>query len=136
MPVTRAAAYHRAPLSPQDNKANSLVQQASESSASLVVSQNHTSASLSGAPLCAPTENRPLFHRMVHDSIYADGREIKVPSSSAAQNTKTTISIEIRQAPSEHSPPRNLYNSNMIIDLSGTVAVHRKFMPSSFEKLA
>lgn len=75
---------------------------------------------------------------MIHDSIFADGREIQLlPPSSAAQDTKTTISIETRQVPIEHSPPRSLYNSNMIIDLSGTVAVqHRTLMPNSFEKLA
>ncbi|KAJ5524223.1 hypothetical protein N7494_010873 [Penicillium frequentans] len=50
MPFTRVAAYHSAPFSPQNNKAISLVHQASESSASLVVFQNHTSASPFGAP--------------------------------------------------------------------------------------
>ncbi|KAJ5992249.1 hypothetical protein N7451_007973 [Penicillium sp. IBT 35674x] len=121
----------------QNNKAILLVHQASESSASLVVfPESHINLSLWSAP-CAPTESHPLFHRMVQGSIYADGRETQLPPSPAAQDTKTTISIGTRKAPNEHSLSHSLYNSNLIIDLSGTVAEHhRKRMPTFFEKLA
>ncbi|RAK88211.1 nitrilase [Aspergillus costaricaensis CBS 115574] len=87
----------------------------------------------SGVALRPPTDNHDLFSRMVANSIAIDGEEVAVLRT-AARETNTVVSIGI----SERSLTSTacLYNSNLIIDSIGSIAVHhRKLMPTFFEKL-
>ena len=138
MAVTRVAACHLAPhfLSARKtvDKAISHIHRAARNGANLVVfPESYIAAFPLWSALRPPTENHDLFHRMVQESIHADGEEVHAIRD-AARGLKTAISIGI----SEKSRASNacLYNSNLIIDHSGTVAVHhRKLMPTFFEKL-
>lgn len=138
MASTRVAACHVAShfLSARKtvDKAISLVHQAARNSANLVAfPETYLSAFPIWSALRPPTENHELFHRMVQESLYADGEEVRLLQE-AARETKTVISMGI----SEKSPASVacLYNSNLIINTTGEVVVHhRKLMPTFFEKL-
>ncbi|KAJ6038249.1 uncharacterized protein N7446_005059 [Penicillium canescens] len=138
MPPTLVAACHVAPhfLSARKSvdKAVSLVSQAAKNSANLVVfPETYISAFPVWSALRPPTENHDLFHRMVQESIYADGEEVQAIRN-VARETETVISIGISEK--SRSSTACLYNSNLIIDDAGEVAVHhRKLMPTFFEKL-
>ncbi|KAH8434180.1 carbon-nitrogen hydrolase family protein [Aspergillus melleus] len=138
MASTRVAACHVAShfLSARKSvdKAISLIHQAARNSANLVVfPETYLSAFPIWSAIRPPTENHDLFHRMVQESLYADGEEVRLLQG-AARETKTVISMGF----SERSPASTacLYNSNLIINTTGEVAVHhRKLMPTFFEKL-
>ncbi|OJJ76887.1 hypothetical protein ASPBRDRAFT_190233 [Aspergillus brasiliensis CBS 101740] len=135
---TRVAACHVAPhfLSARKtvDKAISLVHQAARNSANLVVfPESYLSAFPIWSALRPPTENHDFFHRMVQESLYADGEEVRMLQESARE-TKTVISIGFSEKSSESTAC--LYNSNLIINPAGDVVVHhRKLMPTFFEKL-
>ncbi|KAJ5980010.1 hypothetical protein N7481_007308 [Penicillium waksmanii] len=128
LPFTRVAACHVAPqfLSSQKttDKAISLIHQAARNGA------NHF---LFGARYVPPTENHDLFKRLVQESVYADGPEIQALQD-AARETKTVISMGMSEK--AHASTACLYNSNLLINVDGKVAIHhRKLMPTFFEKL-
>ncbi|KAJ5338504.1 hypothetical protein N7452_005232 [Penicillium brevicompactum] len=135
---TRVAACHVAPrfLSAQKTteKAISVVNQASRNGANIIVfPESYISAFPLWSALRPPTENHDLFRRIVHESVYADGPEIKALRD-AARETKTVISMGISEK--AHASTACLYNSNLLINIDGEVVIHhRKLMPTFFEKL-
>ncbi|KAI9042141.1 carbon-nitrogen hydrolase family protein [Aspergillus affinis] len=138
MAPTRVAACHVAShfLSAQKSvdKAISLIHQAAKNSANLVVfPETYLSAFPIWSAIRPPTENHDLFHRMVQESLYADGEEVRLLQE-AARETKTVISMGFSEK--YRASTACLYNSNLIINTMGEVAVHhRKLMPTFFEKL-
>ncbi|KAJ9623093.1 hypothetical protein H2203_006026 [Taxawa tesnikishii (nom. ined.)] len=134
----RAAACHASPifLSSRDTtqKCISLIQRAASNGANLVV---FPEAFIPAFPIWSslrpPTENHDLFARMARESICADGEEIRAIRA-AAKQTGTVVSVGISERVRYSSA--TLFNSNLLIDASGTVVVHhRKLMPTFFEKL-
>lgn len=138
MASTRVAACHVAPhfLSARKtaNKAISLVHQAARNAANLVVfPESYISAFPIWSALRPPTENHDLFSRMVQESLYADGEEVQLLRKAAGE-TETVVSVGISEKSTASTAC--LYNSNLIINTKGEVAVHhRKLMPTFFEKL-
>lgn len=138
MPVTRVAVFHVAPVflnvRATTEKTMSLVRQAATNGANLVVfPETHISAFPIWSALRPPTENHDLFHRMVKESVYADGDEVRALRETARE-TKTMISVGISEK--TRSSVACLYNSNLIIDGQGQIVVHhRKLMPTFVEKL-
>ncbi|EHA20189.1 hypothetical protein ASPNIDRAFT_135343, partial [Aspergillus niger ATCC 1015] len=113
MVITRVTACHVVPhflsASKATSKAVSLIHQAARNAAHVVVLPES---------YVAPFRAHHLFSRMVAHSITLDGEEI------AALRTGTSRPALLC-----------LYNSNLIIDTTGSIAVHhRKLMPTSFEK--
>lgn len=138
MAPTRVAACHVAShffsARKTVNKAITLIHQAAGNGANLVVfPETFVSAFPLWSALRAPTENHDHFRQMVQHSIYADGEEIQ-QLQEAARVTKTVISVGFSER--SHTSIACLYNSNLIIDKDGEIAVHhRKLMPTFFEKL-
>ncbi|OJI80765.1 hypothetical protein ABZX51_011033 [Aspergillus tubingensis] len=138
MVITRVAACHVAPhflsASKTTSKAVSLIHQAARNAAHVVVfPESYIAAFPLWSALRPPTDNHHLFSRMVANSIAIDGEEVAALRT-AARETNTVVSIGI----SERSLTSTacLYNSNLIIDSTGSIAVHhRKLMPTFFEKL-
>ncbi|KAF2022466.1 carbon-nitrogen hydrolase [Setomelanomma holmii] len=134
----RVAACHASPVflnaRKTTDKAISFIQQAATRKANLIVfPETYISAFPIWSSVRPPTENHDLFHRMVKQSVYADGKEMD-GIREAARSTGSVVSIGF----SERSRHSNgcLYNSNLIIDSDGKVLVHhRKLMPTFFEKL-
>ncbi|RDK46687.1 hypothetical protein M752DRAFT_261657 [Aspergillus phoenicis ATCC 13157] len=113
MVTTRVAACHVAPhflsASKNTSKAVSLIHQAARNTAHVVVFTES---------YVAPFRAHHLFSRLVAHSIALDGEEV------AALRTGTSRPAILC-----------LYNSNLIIDTTGSIAVHhRKLIPTSFEK--
>ncbi|KAL4925308.1 carbon-nitrogen hydrolase family protein [Aspergillus undulatus] len=138
MSVTRIAACHVAPVflsaRKTTDKAIRLIHEAAKNNAQVVVfPETYISAFPIWSALRPPTENHDLFQRMVAESIYADGEEIDAIRS-AARATKTIVSIGISEK--SRFSTATLYNSNLLIDGSGSVLTHhRKLMLTFFEKL-
>ncbi|KAJ5193161.1 hypothetical protein N7449_004353 [Penicillium cf. viridicatum] len=138
MPLTRVAACHVAPyfLSARKttDKAISYVQRAAKNSAKLIVfPETYIAAFPVWSALRPPTENHDLFQQMVKESVYADGEEVDALRDTARE-TKTVISIGISEK--SRTSTACLYNSNLIIGITGEILVHhRKLMPTFFEKL-
>ncbi|GFN13529.1 hypothetical protein AtubIFM55763_011717 [Aspergillus tubingensis] len=138
MVITRVAACHVAPhflsASKTTSKAVSLIHQAARNAAHVVVfPESYIAAFPLWSALRPPTDNHHLFSRLVANSIAIDGEEVAALRT-AARETNTVVSIGI----SERSLTSTacLYNSNLIIDSTGSIAVHhRKLMPTFFEKL-
>lgn len=134
----RAAICHVSPvfLSAEQTtqKAIQLIRQASKQSANLVVfPETYIPAFPIWSALQAPHQNHHFFFRMVQESIYADGEEIK-----AIRNTAREAGVLVNLGFSERSrhSTATLYNSNVLINGEGDVMVHhRKLMPTFFEKL-
>jgi nitrilase len=136
--IVRVAACHASPIflnaPATTSKAISLIQHAAARKANLVVfPETFISAFPIWSSVRPPTENHDLFHRMVKQSIYADGPEIS-SIREAARSAKVVVSIGFSER-SRHSTAC-LYNSNIIIGPDGAVLVHhRKLVPTFFEKL-
>lgn len=136
--LVRVAACHASPIflsaRKTTDKAISLITQAAARKANLIVfPETYISAFPIWSSVRPPTENHDLFHRMVKDSVYADGEEMEGVRE-AARAAGSVVSIGF----SERSRHSNgcLYNSNLIIGADGEVLVHhRKLMPTFFEKL-
>ncbi|KAF2830920.1 carbon-nitrogen hydrolase [Ophiobolus disseminans] len=136
--VVRVAACHVSPVflnaRMTTDKAISFIKQAATRKANLTVfPETYISAFPIWSSVRPPTENHDLFHRMVKESIYADGEEMD-GIREAARAAGSVVSIGF----SERSRHSNgcLYNSNIIIGTDGGVLVHhRKLMPTFFEKL-
>lgn len=134
----RVAACHVSPIFlnayKTTEKAISLIKEAASRGANVVVfPETYIAAFPIWSSVRAPTENHDLFQRMVHESVYADGKELESVRE-AARSTGTVVSIGF----SEKSRFSNgcLYNSNLTIGSKGEVLVHhRKLMPTFFEKL-
>lgn len=134
----RVAACHVSPTflnaRATTDKAISFIKQASSRKANLIVfPETYISAFPIWNSVRAPTENHDLFHRMVKESIYADGEELEAVRD-AARSTGSVVSVGF----SERSRHSNgcLWNSNVIIGNEGEVLVHhRKLVPTFFEKL-
>ncbi|KAL4883423.1 carbon-nitrogen hydrolase [Aspergillus karnatakaensis] len=138
MTITRVAACHVALVflsaKQTTEKVIRLIHEAARHNAQLIVfPETFIPAFPVWSALRPPTENHDLFQRMVTESIYADGEEIK-SIRAAAQATNTVVSLGI----SEKSRFSNgtLYNSNILIGPTGAVLNHhRKLVPTFFEKL-
>lgn len=134
----RVAACHASPvfLSAKQTtaKALTLIQQAAENKANLVVfPETFIPAFPIWSTLRPPTDNHDFFKRMALESIYSDGTEINAIRREA-KRLNVMVSIGFSEAVRFSSA--TLYNSNMIIGGSGEVLVHhRKLMPTFFEKL-
>ncbi|KAF4120846.1 Carbon-nitrogen hydrolase [Geosmithia morbida] len=134
MPVTRVAACHLAPVSLNARAAAdgimTHVRQAAADAANLVVfPEAYISAFPLWSALRPPTENHDLLHRMVAESVYADGEEVQT-----LRETAPVISVGISEK--TRSGVACLYNSDLVISERGQVAAHhRKPMPTLFEKL-
>ncbi|GJP87108.1 hypothetical protein AnigIFM59636_008911 [Aspergillus niger] len=126
MVTTRVAACHVAPhflsASKNTSKAVSLIHQAARNTAHVVIFTES---------YVAPFRAHHLFSRLVAHSIALDGEEVAaLRTGTCKTNTVVTIGISERSSTSD-----TLYNSNLIIDTTGSIAVHhRKLMPTSFEK--
>lgn len=136
--LVRVAACHAAPvfLSARQttNKAVSLIREAASRKANLIVfPETFISAFPIWSSVRPPTENHDLFHRMVKQSVCADGEEIEAVRE-AARSAGVVVSIGFSEK-SRHSNGC-LYNSNLIVGTDGEILVHhRKLMPTFFEKL-
>lgn len=136
--LVRVAACHASPVflnaHKTSNKAISLIKQAASRKANVIVfPETYISAFPIWSSVRAPTENHDLFHRMVKQSIYADGEGMDAVRE-AARSAGAVVSIGFSEK-SRHSNAC-LYNSNLIIGTDGEVLVHhRKLVPTFFEKL-
>lgn len=115
-------------------KAISLIHQAAKNTANLVVfPETYIPAFPVWSALLAPHQNHDFFHRMVQESVYADGAEVRAIRA-AAREAGVLVNVGISEK-SRHSTA-TLYNSNLLIGTNGEVLVHhRKLMPTFFEKL-
>ncbi|KAF4441565.1 aliphatic nitrilase [Fusarium austroafricanum] len=138
MNMIRVAACHVSPifLSAKDttSKAISLIQQAAQNKANLVVfPETYISAFPIWSSLRPPTENHEIFKQMAKESIFADGDEIHAIRSTAKQE-KVMVSVGFSEKTRFSSA--TLFNSNVFIGDKGDVLIHhRKLMPTFFEKL-
>lgn len=136
--LVRVAACHASPIFLDTRattpKALSFIKQAASRNANLIVfPETYISAFPIWSSVRPPTENHDLFHRMVKQSVYADGEEMEAVRE-AARSAGAVVSIGFSEK-SRHSSAC-LYNSNLIIGTDGEVLVHhRKLMPTFFEKL-
>jgi nitrilase len=134
----RVAACHVSPVflnaRATTDKAISFIKQAASRKANLVVfPETYISAFPIWSSIRPPTENHELFHRMVKQSIFANGEELE-----AVRETARSTGCVISMGFSEKSRHSNacLYNSNLILGTDGEVLVHhRKLVPTFFEKL-
>ncbi|CAI7618673.1 unnamed protein product [Penicillium pancosmium] len=137
MAITRVEVCHAAPhfLSAHKTtkKAISLIHRASKNKANLIVSpETFISAFPIRSALRPPTHDHTLLHRMVDQSIYANGEEVQAIRE-AARETKTIVSIGISEK--AHASVGCPYNSNLIIDAGEVLVHHRRLVPTFFEKL-
>jgi len=141
----RAAICHVAPVflnaKATTQKAVNLIHEASRRSANLVVfPESFIPAFPVWSALQAPHQNHDFFHRMVQESIAANGPELTAISD-AAKQANVVVNIGFSEK-SPHSTA-TLYNSNILFDPhdnsskhSGIrIRPHRKLMPTFFEKL-
>ncbi|WP_206078455.1 carbon-nitrogen hydrolase family protein [Poseidonocella sp. HB161398] len=134
----RVAAIHAAPVFHDriatTRKAVSLIAEAAERGASLAA---FPESFIPGFPvwaaLWAPIYNHDLYAEFVEASIYADGPEIAEIRAAAARHR-----IAVWIGFSERNPAScgGIWNSALLIDETGRVAVHhRKLVPTFFEKM-
>ncbi|KIV82388.1 hypothetical protein PV11_04506 [Exophiala sideris] len=134
----RAAACHVSPVflsaKATTEKAIGLIHEAAKRKAKLIVfPETYIPAFPLWSSLRAPTENHDLFHRMVKESVFADGNEVQALRQ-AAQETNTIVSIGISEKVPYSSA--TLFNSNILIGTQGEILNHhRKLVPTFFEKL-
>jgi nitrilase len=134
----RVAACHAAPtfLSARKTtqKAVSLIERASLNQANLVIfPETYIPAFPLWSALRAPTQIHALFQKMVAESVYADGEEVRTIRE-AARKAQTYVSIGISEK--VHYSVGCIFNSNLIIGPNGAVLNHhRKLVPTFFEKL-
>jgi predicted amidohydrolase len=138
LPKLRAAACHVSPIflnaQATTDKCISLIHRASRAKANLVVfPETYIPAFPVWSALLAPTETHDFFHRMVQESIHADGEHVNAIRK-AAKDTGTVVSLGFSEK--ARYSTATLFNSNLIIGSDGEVLVHhRKLMPTFFEKL-
>ncbi|PYH89992.1 carbon-nitrogen hydrolase [Aspergillus ellipticus CBS 707.79] len=136
--IVRVAACHAAPvfLSARQttDKPIRLIHEAARHGARLVVfPETFIPAFPVWSAVRSPAENHPLFHRMVSQSVYADGDEA-LALRAAAQSAGAVVSMGISEK--ARGSTATLYNANLLIDRTGSVLTHhRKLMPTFFEKL-
>jgi len=138
LPKLRAAACHVAPVllnaRATTDKCITLIHRAARAKANVVVfPESFIPAFPIWNAVRAPTENHDLFHRMVEESIFADGDQAQAISK-AAKDTGTVVSLGFSEK--VRYSTATLFNSNLIIGPEGDVLVHhRKLVPTFFEKL-
>ncbi|KAH8689837.1 carbon-nitrogen hydrolase [Talaromyces proteolyticus] len=138
MPPFRAAVCHVAPIflsaKATTERAIELIHQAARNKANLVVfPESYIPAFPIWSSILPPTDNHDFFKRIAHESIYANGEEMRAIQA-AARATNTIVSIGFSEK--TRFSTATLYNSNMIISEKGEAVVHhRKLMPTFFEKL-
>ncbi|KAJ4303214.1 hypothetical protein N0V90_002107 [Kalmusia sp. IMI 367209] len=134
----RVAACHAAPVflsaKKTTQKAISLIRIASRNRANLVVfPETFISAFPIWSALRPPTHNHALFKKMAQQSVHADGEELR-EIQAAAQEAKVYVSIGISEK--VRYSVGTLFNSNILIGPDGGILnLHRKLMPTFFEKL-
>ncbi|KAH7376888.1 carbon-nitrogen hydrolase [Plectosphaerella cucumerina] len=134
----RVAACHAAPVflsaRKTTDKVIAFIQQAASNKADLVVfPETFIPAFPVWSAIRAPTDNHDFFKRMALESVYADGAEITRIRHEAA---RLGVMVSVGFSEKVRTSAATLYNSNMIINEDGQVAVHhRKLMPTFFERL-
>lgn len=135
---TRIAACHASPvfLSAKETtaKAISLIEEAASNKANLVVfPESYIPAFPIWSALRPPSENHDLFKKMVKESVYIDGDEIK---SIRAVAERLGVIVSLGFSEKARYSRATLWNSNVIIGTDGDIMVHhRKLMPTFYEKL-
>lgn len=141
MPIdrtVRVAAAHAAPVYHDRQattcKAVALISEAADNDANLIA---FPESFIPGFPVWAafwaPIYNHDLYRDLVQASIYADGPEI-AEIRAAARRHRIAVWIGF----SERNPASvaGIWNSAMLIDETGRIAVHhRKLVPTFFEKM-
>lgn len=136
--ITKVAAAHVAPVfmnkAKTVEKLISLIEEASKNGAQLVT---FPESFIPGFPiwlaLWAPIDNHDLFKKIVDESIYIDGPEIKAISAAAKKNH---IFVSVGISEKSHASVGCIWNSNLIFDDEGQILNHhRKLMPTFYEKL-
>lgn len=136
--ITKVAVSHVAPVFMNRTqtvaKAVSFIEEAAKNGAQLVT---FPESFIPGFPiwlaLWAPIDNHDLFKRIVEESIYIDGPEIKTLSAAAKKNN---IFVSVGISEKSHSSVGCVWNSNVLFDDQGQILNHhRKLMPTFYEKL-
>lgn len=136
--ITKVAVAHVAPVfmnkAQTVSKAVSLIEEAANNGAQLVT---FPESFIPGFPiwlaLWAPIDNHDLFKKIVEESIYIDGPEIKIIASAAKKNN---IFVSVGISEKSHSSVGCIWNSNILFDDKGQILNHhRKLMPTFYEKL-
>jgi len=137
-PITKAAVAHVAPIfmnkAQTVAKAISLIEEAAKHGAQLVT---FPESFIPGFPiwlaLWAPIDNHDLFKKIVDESVYVDGPEIKAISAAAKKNN---IFVSVGISEKSHASVGCIWNSNVLFDDEGQILNHhRKLMPTFYEKL-
>lgn len=134
----RAATAHVSPhyLNPTDTlrKTLSLIHRAAKNHTSLLTfPESHLPGFPYWPALRAPTSNHALFKRFVQASVYADGEEI-LAIRRAAREAGVMVSLGLSER--GRGSVGRVWNSNLLIGRDGGVlALHRKLVPTFFEKM-
>ncbi|MEP2641268.1 carbon-nitrogen hydrolase family protein [Roseobacter sp.] len=136
--IFRAAVAHTAPvyLDPlaSAEKAVSTIAEAAGNGAKLIAfSEGYLPGFPVWAAIHSPVKSHGLFKKYVEASVFADGPEVAIIRKAAARYG-VIVSLGI----SERNPSSvgGLWNSNLLIDETGSVLNHhRKLVPTFYEKL-
>lgn len=138
LPVVRAAAVHAAPvfldLQATVDKTCSLIAEAARNGAQLVAfPETFLPAFPVWSALRAPIYNHDLFCRLAANSMMVPGPEVS-RICAAAHECGVVVSVGINER--VDSSVGCIFNSNLLIDVDGTVLNHhRKLVPTFYEKL-
>ncbi len=136
--MCKVAAAHVAPvfldLAASLQKACSLIAEAGRHGAALVaLPETYLPAFPVWSALRAPIYNHELFQRLVANSLFVDGPEMRQVRN-AARSAGVLVSLGFNER-STHSVGC-LYNANVLIDADGSILNHhRKIVPTFYEKL-
>jgi nitrilase len=137
-PILRAALCHASPVLLDAEKTTeiciNLIQEAADNGAHIVVfPETFLPAFPYWSPLIAPAEGHEFFLAMARSSVYSDGSEVNAIRA-AAKGRNIMVSVGISEK--ARYSTATLFNTNLIIDGTGTVVVHhRKLVPTFYEKL-
>jgi aliphatic nitrilase len=138
LPSVKVAAVHAAPVFLDSQatvaKAISLIQEASRHGAELIAfPESFIPAFPVWAALWAPIDNHDLFQRFAANSIAIDGPEMQ---EICAEARRCGVFVSMGFSERSHASVGCLWNSNVLIDDSGTIINHhRKLVPTFYEKL-
>lgn len=136
--LVRAAAAHISPeilsANQTTQKAISHIGKAAKQDANLIAfPESYIPAFPLWSTFLPPAKAHHLFQRLVQESVYADGEEIRAIREAAARS-KIIVSLGFTEKVRYSSA--TLFNSNLIIGNTGDVLVHhRKLVPTWVEKL-
>lgn len=141
LPIVRVATAHISPhlldTSSTLNKALGCIEHAATNDASLVCfPESYVPGFPIWSALLPPSHpsTHNFFAKFVEQSIYADGPEIDQIRQAAGRHR---ISVSIGFSEKARHSEGTLWNSNVVIDETGTVKVHhRKLVPTFYERLS